>query len=123
LPRIASRHPAVTRALVAGASGQLRNLATTGGNLMQRTRCAYFQDLTVACNKRSPGSGCAAIGGYTRYHAILGASGDCIATHPSDFPVPLPPFHAALVVLGADGARRIPLTAFHPPPRGRPDPP
>jgi xanthine dehydrogenase YagS FAD-binding subunit len=75
--RVRERYPVLAQALLAGASGQLRNMATTGGNLLQRTRCVYFQDVTTACNKRSPGSGCSAIGGYTRQHAILGASQHC----------------------------------------------
>ena len=103
----------LSRALLSGASGQLRNAATTGGNLLQRTRCVYFQDTTTPCNKREPGSGCSAIGGYTRYHAILGASEDCIATHPSDMAVALAALDATVVVLGAEGERRIPLTSLH----------
>ncbi|MGO3178145.1 MAG: FAD binding domain-containing protein, partial [Brevibacterium linens] len=82
-PRIRRGYPMLSRALLSGASGQLRNAATMGGNLLQRTRCVYFQDTSTPCNKREPGSGCSAIGGYTRYHAILGASADCVATHPS----------------------------------------
>ncbi|MGH9626625.1 MAG: FAD binding domain-containing protein, partial [Bryobacteraceae bacterium] len=81
---IRTRYPVLSQALLAGASGQLRNLATTGGNLLQRTRCVYFQDITTPCNKREPGAGCSAIDGYTRYHAILGASEQCVAVHPSD---------------------------------------
>src|SRR4051794_19767629 len=85
--RVRSRYPVLARALLSGANGQLRNVATTAGNLLQRTRCVYFQDVTTPCNKREPGSGCSAIGGYTRYHAILGASPHCIAVHPSDMAV------------------------------------
>jgi xanthine dehydrogenase YagS FAD-binding subunit len=110
---IRARYPALSQALLAGASGQLRNLATTGGNLLQRTRCVYFQDITTPCNKREPGSGCSAIGGYTRYHAILGASEHCIAVHPSDMAVALAALDAAVIVLGRSGERRIPMTEFH----------
>ena len=84
--RVRARYPALSEALLAGASGQLRNKASIGGNLLQRTRCPYFYDTPSACNKRDPGSGCAAIGGINRTHAILGASDACIATHPSDWP-------------------------------------
>src|SRR5699024_194695 len=83
-PVIRQRYPALSKALLSGASGQLRNLATTAGNLLQRTRCVYFQDVTTPCNKREPGSGCSALEGHTRHHAILGASQSCVATHPSD---------------------------------------
>ncbi len=86
-PVVRSRYPVLARALLSGASGQLRNLATTAGNLLQRTRCVYFQDVTTPCNKRTPGAGCSAIGGYVRYHAILGASEHCVAVHPSDMAV------------------------------------
>jgi xanthine dehydrogenase YagS FAD-binding subunit len=103
----------LSRALLAGASAQLRNLATTGGNLLQRTRCVYFQDVTTPCNKREPGTGCSAVGGYTRYHAILGASEQCVATHPSDMAVALSALDAEVAVLGPDGPRRIPVTEFH----------
>src|SRR4051812_38639092 len=91
---VRSRYPVLSQALVAGASGQLRNKASIGGNLLQRTRCPYFYDTAADCNKREPGSGCSAIGGFNRIHAILGASGACIATHPSDMAV-------AITVLGA----------------------
>ncbi len=99
--------------MLAGASGQLRNLATTGGNLLQRTRCVYFQDITTPCNKREPGTGCSAIGGYTRYHAILGASDHCVAVHPSDMAVAMAALDATVVVLGKSGERRISLVDFH----------
>ncbi|OFT44010.1 molybdopterin dehydrogenase [Brachybacterium sp. HMSC06H03] len=112
-PRVRRDHPLLSRALLSGASGQLRNAATTGGNLLQRTRCVYFQDPTTPCNKRAPGSGCSALGGYTRYHAILGASDACIATHPSDMAVALAALDATVVVLGSDGEKRLPLTALH----------
>lgn len=97
----------LSRALLAGASGQLRNKATTGGNLLQRTRCPYFYDTAMACNKRDPGSGCRAIGGVTRLHAILGASAHCIATHPSDMAVAMLALGAGVEVEGADGKRRV----------------
>ncbi|MGI6875941.1 MULTISPECIES: FAD binding domain-containing protein [Amycolatopsis] len=112
-PRIRSRYPVLAESLLAGASGQLRNMATTGGNPLQRTRCAYFQDVTTPCNKREPGSGCSAIGGYTRYHAILGASEHCVATHPSDLAVALAALDAEVSVLGPDGERTIPFTELH----------
>jgi xanthine dehydrogenase YagS FAD-binding subunit len=88
-PTVASRFPALSQALLSGASPQLRSVATTGGNLMQRTRCYYFRDTAYACNKRQPGSGCAAIDGYNRMHAVLGGSDRCVATHPSDMAVAL----------------------------------
>jgi xanthine dehydrogenase YagS FAD-binding subunit len=110
---IRARYPMLSQALLAGASGQLRNLATTGGNLLQRTRCVYFQDVTTPCNKREPGAGCSAIGGYTRYHAILGASEHCIAVHPSDMAVAMAALDATVVVLGRSGERRIKLVDFH----------
>jgi xanthine dehydrogenase YagS FAD-binding subunit len=112
-PLVRERYPALSMALLSGASGQLRNLATVGGNLLQRTRCVYFQDLSTPCNKRAPGSGCAAIGGYTRYHAILGTSPQCIATHPSDMAVALAAFDAEVVILGVDGERRVGVNDFH----------
>jgi xanthine dehydrogenase YagS FAD-binding subunit len=112
-PVVRGRYPALAQALMAGASGQLRNLATTGGNLMQRTRCVYFQDVTTPCNKREPGAGCSAIDGYTRYHAILGASDHCVAVHPSDMAVALAALDATVLVLGMQGERRIPLVDFH----------
>jgi xanthine dehydrogenase YagS FAD-binding subunit len=120
-PVVRTRYPALSRALLAGASGQLRNLATTAGNLLQRTRCPYFQDVTTPCNKREPGTGCSAIGGYVRYHAILGASEHCIATHPSDMAVALTMLDARVVVQDADGEKRIPLTGLYRLPGDRPD--
>jgi xanthine dehydrogenase YagS FAD-binding subunit len=111
----------VARALLAGASGQIRNQATTGGNLLQRTRCVYFQDITTACNKREPGSGCSAIGGYGRYNAIFGASETCVATHPSDLAVALAILDATVVVVGAEGERRVPFAELHRLPGDRPD--
>ncbi|HVV20414.1 MAG TPA: FAD binding domain-containing protein, partial [Pseudonocardiaceae bacterium] len=106
---------------LAGASGQLRNMATTGGNPLQRTRCVYFQDVTTPCNKRDPGSGCSAIGGYTRYHAVLGVSDQCVAAHPSDLAVALAAVDARVHVLGPDGARAIPFTALHRLPGAHPE--
>ncbi len=112
-PTIRSRYPVLSQALLSGASGQLRNLATTGGNLLQRTRCGYFQDVSTPCNKRAPGSGCSAVDGYARYHAILGASQQCVAVHPSDMAVAMTALDAAVLVQGPDGERRIPLVDFH----------
>jgi xanthine dehydrogenase YagS FAD-binding subunit len=112
-PLLRSHAPAVSRALLAGASGQIRNQATTGGNLLQRTRCVYFQDVTTPCNKREPGSGCSALEGYGRYNAILGASPSCVATHPSDLAVALTAVDATVLTLGADGERRIPMDDLH----------
>ncbi|MET7903524.1 xanthine dehydrogenase family protein subunit M [Streptomyces sp. NPDC005336] len=111
--RVRRRYPVLSQALLSGASGQLRNLATTGGNLLQRTRCAYFQNLTTPCNKREPGSGCSAMEGYQRDLAILGASPACVATHPSDMAVALAALDAVVSVRGPDGERRIPLTELH----------
>ena len=102
-------YPLLSRALLAGATGQLRNKATTGGNLLQRTRCYYFYDTAMACNKREPGTGCAAQGGFNRIHAILGTSEHCIATHPSDMAVALRALDASVEVEGPDGVRSIPL--------------
>src|SRR5579872_7173099 len=110
---IRSRYPMLAQALLAGASGQLRNLATTGGNLLQRTRCVYFQDVSKPCNKREPGSGCPAREGYHRNLAILGASEACIATHPSDMAVAMVALDAVVRVLGPNGERTIPLVGFH----------
>ncbi len=120
-PAVRGGWPVVARALLSGASGQLRHQATTGGNLLQRTRCVYFQDLTTPCNKREPGTGCSAIGGYARYNAVLGASDDCVAVHPSDLAVALAAVDAVVVVLGPDGERRLPLTELHRLPGDRPD--
>jgi xanthine dehydrogenase YagS FAD-binding subunit len=109
----ARRFPAVAEALLSGASAQLRNAATVGGNLLQRTRCAYFYDVASACNKRDPGSGCNARGGENRLHAVMGWSESCIATHPSDFCVPLVALDAVVEVEGKAGRREIPLEMFH----------
>ena len=112
-PSFARRFPAVTEALLSGASAQLRNAATVGGNLLQRTRCAYFYDVASACNKREPGAGCDARHGDTRLHAVLGWSEKCIATHPSDFCVPLLAFDAMVEIEGAAGHREVSLEGFH----------
>jgi xanthine dehydrogenase YagS FAD-binding subunit len=113
-PLVRERYPLLSQALLAGASPQLRNMATTGGNLMQRTRCYYFYDTAFpACNKRAPGSGCAARTGYNRIHAIFGASEACVATHPSDMAVALVALDAEVEVRGPGGTRRIPAADFH----------
>ncbi|GAA1903447.1 xanthine dehydrogenase family protein subunit M [Nocardioides lentus] len=112
-PLVRSGFPGVSRALLAGASGQIRHQATTGGNLLQRTRCVYFSDVTTPCNKREPGSGCSALEGYGRYNAILGASEACVATHPSDLAVALAALDAVVVVLGPEGERRVPIGELH----------
>jgi xanthine dehydrogenase YagS FAD-binding subunit len=117
----ARRFPAVAEALLSGASAQLRNAATVGGNLLQRTRCAYFYDVASACNKRAPGAGCEARGGDTRLHAVLGWSESCIATHPSDFCVPLVAFDAVVEIVGKGGHREVPLEGFHRLPGDTPD--
>ena len=111
--RIKERYPLLSSAILAGASAQLRNAASTGGNLLQRTRCYYFYDTATPCNKREPGSGCGAIGGANRIHAILGASEHCIATHPSDMAVALAALEAVVQVSGPNGDRAIPLAEFH----------
>ena len=110
---VRSRFPVLSEALLSGASPQLRNMATVGGNLMQRTRCYYFRDVGYACNKRQPGSGCPAIQGYNRIHAVLGGSDKCIATHPSDMAVALVALDAMVHLRGADGERQIPVGEFH----------
>lgn len=120
-PVVRSAYPVLARALLAGASGQLRNVATTGGNLLQRTRCVYFQDVSTPCNKRTPGSGCSAIGGYVRYHAILGASEHCVAAHPSDMAVAMIALDALIVYVDADGEHRLPIDEFYRLPGDRPD--
>jgi xanthine dehydrogenase YagS FAD-binding subunit len=113
-PSIASRYPVLAEALLSGASPQLRNMATVGGNLLQRTRCSYFRDLAWPCNKRKEGAGCSAIEGYTRMHAVLGGSAHCIATHPSDMCVALLALDAVVGTQAAHGVRRsIPLGDFH----------
>ncbi len=112
-PEVRRAYPVLSQALLAGASGQIRNAASTGGNLLQRTRCVYFQDVTTPCNKREPGSGCSAREGFSRNHAILGASDQCVATHPSDMAVALAALDAVVVVLGTDGERRVPMSDLH----------
>ena len=113
--------PAVAEALLSGASAQLRNAATVGGNLMQRTRCGYFYDVASACNKRQPGAGCDAKDGENRLHAVLGWSPSCIAVHPSDFCVPLVALDATVEIAGKAGSRAVPLEAFHRLPGDGPD--
>ncbi|MER6984585.1 FAD binding domain-containing protein, partial [Streptomyces carpinensis] len=112
-PVVRDRYPALSQALLAGASGQLRNAATTGGNLLQRTRCPYFQDLSKPCNKREPGSGCGAREGVHRDHAVLGYSEQCIATNPSDMAVALAALDARVELYGEGGARSVPAAEFH----------
>jgi xanthine dehydrogenase YagS FAD-binding subunit len=113
-PLIRERYPLLSQALLAGASPQIRNMATVGGNLLQRTRCPYFYDSAYReCNKRIPGSGCAALTGFNRNHSILGGSDRCIATHPSDMAVALAALDAVIQVKGAQGERQIPIAGFH----------
>jgi len=120
-PLVRTRYPLLSAAILAGASPQLRNMATDGGNLMQRTRCVYFYDLGTPCNKREPGSGCPARDGLNRQHAILGASEHCIATHPSDMCVALRALDAKVHVRSQQGSRSIPFADFHRLPGERPD--
>ena len=120
--RVIKGYPVLSRALLAGASGQLRNKASTGGNLLQRTRCYYFYDTAMPCNKREPGSGCSAIGGFNRILAILGTSDQCIATHPSDMAVAMRVLDATVQTVRADGTQRtIPIADFHRAPGKTPD--
>jgi xanthine dehydrogenase YagS FAD-binding subunit len=112
-PQIAARYPLLASAILAGASQQLRNMASTGGNLLQRTRCSYFYDTTTPCNKREPGSGCSAIDGFNRMHAILGTSEHCIAVHPSDMCVALAALEARVLATGTTGERSIAFADFH----------
>ena len=112
-PRVRTRYPVLSEAVLHGASGQLRNLATVGGNLLQRTRCAYFTDVTKSCNKRQPGSGCPAREGHHHNHAIFGHSEHCVATHPSDMAVALAALGATVHVQGRGGARTIPIPGLH----------
>jgi xanthine dehydrogenase YagS FAD-binding subunit len=113
-PVVRAHYPMLSRALLSGASAQIRNMATVGGNILQRTRCAYFYDASGSrCNKRDPGAGCDAIGGFNRYHAIFGASELCIATHPSDMCVALAALDAKVHLAGPGGERRVPLIDFH----------
>ncbi|KFG08639.1 MULTISPECIES: FAD binding domain-containing protein [Streptomyces] len=111
-PKVRTLYPVVSEALELSASAQLRNMATIGGNIMQRTRCTYFRDVTAACNKREPGSGCAALQGHNRTHAILGTSDACVATHPSDVAVAFAALEATVHLLGPDGGRRVPFAVF-----------
>jgi xanthine dehydrogenase YagS FAD-binding subunit len=120
-PKITARFPALSEALLSGASPQLRNMATVGGNLLQRTRCPYFRDGTSPCNKRAPGSGCAALDGYTRSHAVLGTSARCIATHPSDMCVALIALDAVVHTRGPAGNREIPVAELHTLPGDHPE--
>lgn len=110
---VRAHYPALARAILAGASAQIRNMATVGGNILQRTRCAYFYDEAARCNKREPGQGCDAISGFNRMHAILGASGACVAVHPSDMCVALAALDAVVHIQGAEGIRSLPLAELH----------
>jgi xanthine dehydrogenase YagS FAD-binding subunit len=120
-PQVESRYPLLSKAILAGATPQIRNMATNGGNLLQRTRCYYFYDVATACNKRRPGSGCSAIDGFNRIHAILGTSDSCIATHPSDMCVALAALDATVKVQSKAGERAIPFRDFHRLPGDMPD--
>ncbi|MBU6455094.1 MAG: xanthine dehydrogenase family protein subunit M [Cyanobacteria bacterium REEB67] len=120
-PYIRQNYPVLSRALLSAASAQLRNMATVGGNLMQRTRCSYFYDVAGACNKRQPGSGCPAIEGYNRMHSILGASNKCIAAHPSDMCVALAALDAVIHTKGPSGERKIKMADFHKLPGSTPE--
>jgi xanthine dehydrogenase YagS FAD-binding subunit len=120
-PAVRDRYPALSQALLAGASGQLRNAATTGGNLLQRTRCPYFQDIGKPCNKHAPGTGCPARDGVHRDLAVLGYSADCVATNPSDMSVALAALDATVELHGPDGERAVPVTDFHRLPGDSPD--
>ncbi|MFH9861613.1 FAD binding domain-containing protein [Streptomyces sp. NPDC017202] len=120
-PLVRERYPVLSQALLAGASGQLRNAATTGGNLLQRTRCPYFQDVSKPCNKREPGTGCGALAGVHRDHAVLGHSEHCVATHPSDMAVALAALDAEVELYGLAGVRRVPAAEFHRLPGDRPE--
>jgi xanthine dehydrogenase YagS FAD-binding subunit len=120
-PLIEKRYPLLSSAILAGASAQLRNMASTGGNLLQRTRCHYFYDVATPCNKREPGSGCSALSGINRMHAILGSSEACIATHPSDLCVALAVLEATVEVAGPGGERGIPFADFHRLPAAEPE--
>jgi xanthine dehydrogenase YagS FAD-binding subunit len=110
--RVRTTYPVISEALELSASAQLRNMATIGGNIMQRTRCTYFRDVTAACNKRAPGSGCAALEGFNRTHAILGTSDKCVATHPSDVAVAFAALEATVSLVGPDGERTVPFAEF-----------
>ncbi|MFV0623971.1 FAD binding domain-containing protein [Sphingomonas sp. ac-8] len=118
---VRTRYPLLARAILAGASGQIRNMATVGGNILQRTRCTYFYDDAARCNKRTPDAGCDAIDGFNRIHAILGASPACIATHPSDMCVALAALDAEVHLAGPEGERVVPLVELHRLPGGHPE--
>lgn len=118
---VREQFPVIVQALELSASAQLRNMASIGGNLLQRPRCLYFRDVSAACNRRSPGAGCSAVGGRNRTHAILGTSDACVATHPSDLAVALTALDAAVVLRGADGETRMPLADFYRRPGTTPD--
>jgi xanthine dehydrogenase YagS FAD-binding subunit len=120
-PTVRTAFPVVAEALELSASAQLRNMATIGGNIMQRTRCTYFRDVSAACNKRQPGSGCAALDGINRTHAILGTSDQCVATHPSDVAVAFAALEATVHLLGPDGERGVPFADFLLPPGSTPE--
>jgi xanthine dehydrogenase YagS FAD-binding subunit len=120
-PVVTERYPVLSQALLAGATVQIRNMASVGGNLLQRTRCSYFRDVATPCNKREPGSGCAALGGYNRLHAILGGSDQCVAVNPSDMCVALAALDAVVRVRGLDGQIDIPLAEFHTLPGDHPE--
>jgi xanthine dehydrogenase YagS FAD-binding subunit len=120
-PKVRATFPVVSQALELSASAQLRNMATMGGNIMQRTRCTYFRDVTAACNKREPGSGCAALAGFNRAHAILGGSDQCVATHPSDVAVAFAALEASVHLRGPDGERSVAFADFLLRPGGTPD--
>lgn len=110
---VRTRYPVLSQAILSGASPQLRNMASTGGNLLQHTRCYYFRDTSSPCNMREPGSGCSALGGYNRIHAVLGTSDKCIATHPSDMCVALVALDAVIHIVGSSGERDVPIVDFH----------
>lgn len=118
---VKSRYPVLSQAILSGASPQLRNMATTGGNILQRTRCCYFRDTSQPCNKRNPGSGCSAIDGLNRMHAVLGTSSNCIAVHPSDMCVAMAALDGVVIVRGPGGERRVPFVDFHLEPGAHPD--
>ncbi|MGB6132577.1 MAG: xanthine dehydrogenase family protein subunit M [Acidobacteriaceae bacterium] len=118
---VRERYTVLSEALLSGASPQLRNMATTGGNLLQKTRCYYYRDTNYPCNKRQPGSGCSAIDGYNRIHAVLGGSADCVATHPSDMAVAMMALEATVHTQGANGERAVPLDRFYLVPGTTPD--
>ena len=120
-PAVRARYPLLARAILAGASAQIRNMASVGGNIMQRTRCHYFYDAAARCNKRAPGAGCDALEGFNRIHAILGASAACVATHPSDMCVALAALDAVVHLEGPDGERSLKLVDLHRLPGERPD--